>query len=72
MHMWCRLIAQAVLALNLLRKLSINPKLSVEYQFNVNFDYNITTLAPVGTAVVAHKSLANKGRGYYMDPEDGT
>ena len=61
MHLWCRLISQSVLTLNLLRTSNINPKLSAEAQLNDNFDYNITLLAPVGTAVVAHKKPSQKG-----------
>ena len=54
MHLWFRLIAQAVSTLNLLSAPNINPKISAEAQLNGNFDYNITPLVPSVTAVVAH------------------
>ena len=75
MHLWCRLIAQAVLTLNLLRTSNIYPKLSAEAQLNSNFDYNITPLAPAGTAVVAHENPIQRGpwsvheaRVWYLGP----
>ena len=45
MHLWCRLISQALITLNLLRTSNINPKLTAEAQLNGNFDYNIAPLA---------------------------
>ena len=75
MHLWCRLIAQAVLTLKLLRTLNINPKLSAEAQLNGSFDYNITQLAPDGTEVVAHENPSQRGSwilhgaiGWYLVP----
>ena len=75
MHLWYRLISQAVLTLNLLRTSNINPKLPAEYQLNGNFDYNITLLSSSGTAVLAHKNPSQQGswsvhgsRGCYLGP----
>jgi hypothetical protein len=39
-HLWDRLIPQAVITLNLLRQSRINPKLSAHAQLNDLFDYN--------------------------------
>ena len=75
MHLWYRLIAQAVLTLNLLRTSNINQKLSAEAQLNGNFDYNITPLYPAGNAVVAHEKPSQRGPwsvhgaiGWYLGP----
>jgi hypothetical protein len=54
-HLWCRLIPQAVLTLNMLRKSRINPKLSAYNQLFGNFDFNATPLAPLGTKVIAYE-----------------
>ena len=56
MHLWCRLIYQANLTLNLLRQSRFNPKLSAHAQVHGNFDFNATTLAPPpGTQVIVHE-----------------
>ena len=75
MHLWCRLISQAVLIFNLLRASNINPKLSAESQLNGNFDYNKTPLDPAGTAVVAHEKPIQQESwsvhgaiGWYLEP----
>ena len=61
MHLWCRLISQAVLTLILLRTSNIIPKISAEAQLNGNFDYNITLLAPYRTGLVAHGKPSQQG-----------
>jgi hypothetical protein len=53
-HLWCRLIPQATLTLNLLRQSRINPRLSSDAQLNGIFDFNATPLAPPGTRVIVH------------------
>jgi hypothetical protein len=54
-HLWCRLIPQAVMTLNMLRTSRINPKLSAYTQLFGSFDYNKTPLAPLGTKAVIHE-----------------
>lgn len=75
MHLWCRLLQQAIITLNLLRASRINPKLSAYAQVFGNFDYNRTPLAPPGTRVLSHDkpdkraSWAPHGEeGWYVGP----
>jgi hypothetical protein len=75
LHLWDRLIPQAVLTLNLLRGSRINPKLSAWAQINGPCDYNSTPIAPPGIRVVAyeppsqHGSWAAHGKnGWYVGP----
>ena len=51
---WDRLIPQAVLTLNLLRKSIINPKLLAWAYLFGQFDWMKTPLAPPGTQVLVH------------------
>jgi hypothetical protein len=55
MHLWCRLIHQCTLTLNLLRQSQINPRLLAQAQLNGAFDFNKTPLAPPGTRVIIHE-----------------
>ena len=54
LHLWCRLLPQAILTLNLLRQSRINPTLSAQAQLHGQFDYNATPIAPPGTKVITH------------------
>ncbi|EEC47130.1 predicted protein [Phaeodactylum tricornutum CCAP 1055/1] len=54
LHLWDRLLPQALITLNLLRRSRINPKLSAHAQLHGAFDYNRTPLAPPGTRVLVH------------------
>jgi hypothetical protein len=60
-HVWDRLIPQAVLTLKLLRQSCINPKLSAPDQLNEPFDYNATPLAPTGTRFIIHEKPDKRG-----------
>jgi len=53
-HLWDRLLDQAVLTLNLLRGSRINPKLSAWAQVYGQYDFNRTPIAPPGTRVLVH------------------
>jgi hypothetical protein len=55
MHLWCRLIHQATITLNLLRNSHLNKNLSAYAQVFGPLDFNTTPLAPPGTIVVAHE-----------------
>ena len=55
LHLWDRLLPQALLSLNLLRSSRINPKLSAWAQVHGAFDFNRTPLAPPGTRVLIHE-----------------
>jgi hypothetical protein len=74
-HLWDRLIPQAVITLNLLRQSRINPKLLAHAQLNGLFDYNKTPLAPPGTKVIIHEKPDHHGswslhglNGWYVGP----
>jgi len=55
LHLWDRLVPQAVLTLNLLRGSRLNPNLSAWAQLHGLFDFNRTPLAPPGIRVLVHE-----------------
>eukprot|EP00978_Attheya_sp_CCMP212_P022995 scaffold69577_cov29-Attheya_sp.AAC.1 len=55
LHLWDRLLPQAMISLNLLRGSRLNPKLSAYAQVHGAFDFNRTPLAPPGTKVLVHE-----------------
>jgi hypothetical protein len=61
LHLWCRLVHQAQLTLNLLRNSRINPRLLAGAQPNGQFDYNKTRIAPPGIRVVIHEKSSKQG-----------
>ena len=54
-YLWCQLIPQAVITLNMLQQSRINPKLSAHDQVFGTFNYQRTPLAPLGTKVIIHE-----------------
>ena len=60
MQWWDRLIPQAVLTLNLLRQLHVNPNVSAHQYINGPFDYNAMPLGPMGCAVQIHNSAGRR------------
>jgi hypothetical protein len=54
MHLWCELLPQATLTLNLMRTSRTSTTVSAATQLFGQFDFNRTPLAPPGTRVVAH------------------
>ena len=71
---WDLLIAQTVLAMNLLRPSRINPMISAYTQVHGEFDFNKTPLAPVGCKVIVHDRRNEQGswdnhgsHGFYID-----
>jgi hypothetical protein len=75
LHLWDRLIPQAVTTLNLLCQSRLNPRLSADAQLNGTFDYNRTLMAPPGTHVIRHETPAQHGtwaahgeRGWSLGP----
>ena len=54
-YLWCQIILQVVITLNILQQSQINPKLSVHDQVFGMFNYQRTPLAPIGTKVSIHK-----------------
>ena len=58
MHVWYHLLSQALLTLNLLRR--INPKLSAYAQLHGQYDYNANHVAPLGIQVLIHEKSNNR------------
>jgi hypothetical protein len=54
MHLWCELLPQETLTLNLLRTSRINPTIAAATQLFGQFDLNRTPLGPPGIRAVAH------------------
>ena len=55
LHLWCCILPQAQLTLNLLRNSNTLPHLSVECYLNGPFDFNKTPLAPFGSYCATHE-----------------
>jgi hypothetical protein len=75
LHLWDRLLPQAVLTLNLMRGSRINPNLSAWAQVYGQFDFNRTPIAPPGTRVLVHVKPDLRGSwsphaldGWYVGP----
>jgi hypothetical protein len=75
LHLWDRLLPQALLTLNLLQGSCTNPKLSAYAQLNGHFDFNRTPIAPPGIRVLVHEKPSNRGTwaphaldGWYVSP----
>jgi hypothetical protein len=75
MHLWDRLLPQAVITLNMLRTSRINPKLSISTHIYGQYDFNRAPMAPPGTRIIAHetpsrrKTWAPHGQdGWYIGP----
>ena len=54
-YLWCQLVPQAIVTLNMLRQSRINPKLSAHDQVFGTFNYQRTPLAPLEIKVIIHK-----------------
>jgi hypothetical protein len=75
LHLWDRLLPQAIMTLNLLRGSCINPNLSYWAQLYGSFDYNCTPLAPPGIRVLVHEKPSirrtwapHAANGWYVGP----
>jgi hypothetical protein len=75
LKLWDKLLPQATITLNLLRKSQINPRMSAYAQLNGHFDFNSTPLAPSGTRIIAHEKPDQRASwdphgldGYYLGP----
>ena len=54
LHLWCRLLPQAEITLNMLRSSTITPNISAHAHLHGQHDYNAHPLAPLGCAVEMH------------------
>jgi hypothetical protein len=75
MHLWDRILPQAVIKLNMLRTSRINPKLSAATHIFGQHNYKREPMAPPGTMIIAHvtpgrrKTWAPHGQdGWYIGP----
>jgi hypothetical protein len=70
MHLWDRLLPQAVITLNMLRTSRINPKLSASTHIYGQYDSNRVPMAPPGTRIIAHET-PNRRRTWAPHGQDG-
>jgi hypothetical protein len=75
MHLWDRLLPQAVITLNMLRTSRINPKLSAATHIFGQYDFNRAPMAPAGTIIIAHETPSRRRtwaphgqNGWYIGP----
>jgi hypothetical protein len=69
MHLWDRLLPQAVITLNMLRTSRINHKFSAATQLYGQYDFNRAPMAPPGTRIIAHET-PNRGRTWAPHGQD--
>jgi hypothetical protein len=70
MHMWDRLLPQAVITLNMLRTSRINPKLSASTHIDGQYDFNRAPMVPPGTRIMAHETPSRR-RTWAPHSQDG-
>jgi hypothetical protein len=70
MHLWYRLLPQAILTLNMLRTSRINPKIAAATHLDGQYDYNRAPMAPPGTISIAHEN-PNRRRIWAPHGQDG-
>lgn len=75
MHLWDRLIDQAIVALNVMWTSTLNNRLSAYAQLHGTFNFSNTPLGPPGTKVVVHEKPGQRGtwsphgvEGWYIGP----
>jgi hypothetical protein len=75
MHLWDRLLPQAVMTLNMLRTSRLNPKLSAATHIFGQYDFNRAPMAPPGTRIIAHETPSRRKTwaphgldGWYIGP----
>jgi hypothetical protein len=75
MHLWDRILPQAVITLNMIRTSRVHPKLSAATHIFGQHDYARAPMAPPGTRIIAHetpgrrKTWAPHGQdGWYIGP----
>jgi hypothetical protein len=75
MHLWERLLPQAVITLNMLGTSRINPKLSAATHIFGQYDFNRAPMAPPGTIIIAHETPNHRSTwaphgldGWYLGP----
>jgi hypothetical protein len=69
-HLWDRILPQAVITLNMLRTSRINPKLSAATHLFGKYDFNRAPMTPPGTTIIAHETPGRR-RTWSPHGEDG-
>ena len=54
-NIWCQIVKQADITMNLLLRSGINPRLSAYAQIFGTFGFNTTPMAQPGTKIIAHE-----------------
>jgi hypothetical protein len=72
MHLWDRILPQAVITLNMLRTSRTNPKPSAATHIFGQYDFNRAPLAPPGTRIIAHENQEEEEFGLHMFKMAGT
>jgi hypothetical protein len=67
LKLWYKLLPQATITLNLLRKSRINPRMSAYAQLNGHFGFSRTLLAPLALASLHMKNRINEHPGIFME-----
>jgi hypothetical protein len=70
LHLWDRILPQAIATLNLLRSSCLNPRLSAEEHLNGTFDFHRKPPTPLGMKVIIHDEPA-KRRSWASNGLDG-
>ena len=75
MHLWCRLLEQSTMTLNMLRPCWTNPKLSAYMALERAHDYNAHPIAPLGIKLTVHETVGQRASwgmngitGWYLGP----
>jgi hypothetical protein len=75
MHLWHRLLPQAVITSDMLRTSRINPKRSASTHIYGQYDFNRAPMAPPGTTIIAHETPSRRRTwaphgqdGWYIGP----
>ena len=55
-HLWCKLLKQVEMTLNMMIKSRVHPKISAYTEINVSFNSTKTPLAPIGIKVLVHEN----------------
>jgi hypothetical protein len=67
LHLWDRLLPQALITLNLMRGSRLNPKLSAYAQVHGLFDFNRTPLAPQAPKYLCTKNQPFEAHGHHTE-----
>jgi hypothetical protein len=60
MHLWDRLLPQAIITLNMLIISRINPKIYAATHLDGKYEYNSPPIVPPGTRTIAHETSNNR------------